>query len=73
MNGQITKDLISCIQSDGFLDHKRFATLHPLSNSLRKDLEILVSKGLITVDRDGMGEIVDFEPTQALIDLGKII
>lgn len=73
MHGQITKDLISCIQPDGFLDHKKFSSLHPMSDSLYKDLEKLASKGLISVDRDGMGRIVEFEATKALIDLGKII
>ena len=73
MHGELTRDLISCIDKNGDLDRLRFLSLHPMGEALARDLDILEKRGYVTTDRDGSGNIVEFDITRKLLKLWESI
>lgn len=70
MKGEITKQIMSCMDEDGWIDHKKFSELYPSLSIINDALEELERKGFISVDRSDDG-IADFEPTLKLVELRK--
>ena len=71
MNGNLTRDIIACIDENDDFDMNKFLSMHPMTPQLEKSLNELEILGLVSIDRKYDNKINDFDITEAILKLRK--
>lgn len=73
MHGEISRDLLACINDDGDLDQALFLSIRPMSRSLADALFELERLGYVSIDHNSMSPfgIADFDVNLSFIERFK--
>lgn len=73
MNGQLTRDLLACVDENNDFDIGKFLSAHPLSYQVEQALIKLEQLGYVTIDYKHDHHINDFDITEKLLSLRKSV